>query len=131
MADGVSMIFFRSSVCDLGIDEAQRLLSARGLQVARDGSVMSVRGGSDPELSVVLSAESHVAEEATEIGEGTPFAAELSHCNARFEIGIADLDAALNEMNTLIEVQWTLQDATHGYLFNSWNGELSGPEDAA
>jgi len=46
------------------------------------------------------------------------------------EIGIADLDEVLDEINTLIEVQCTLQDATSGYLFNSWNGEVSGPEKA-
>lgn len=131
MADGVSMIFFRSGISDVSIEGAERLLAARGLQVARDGAALSVRWGNGPELSVAFSAESHVPEEAAELGGGTPFAAELSQCDSRFELSIDDLDAALDEMNTLIEVQCTLQDATRGYLFNSWNGELSGPEESA
>jgi hypothetical protein len=30
-------------------------------------------------------------------------------------------------MNTLIEVQGALQDASRGYLFLPWNGSLSEP----
>jgi hypothetical protein len=125
------MIFFHSDSPGLGLEDAERLLSDRGLQVTRKANALSVRWDDGPELSVTRSAEPHVAEEAVEIAEGTPFAAELSRCDARFEIGIEDLDEVLDEINTLIEVQCTLQDATGGYLFNSWNGNLSGPERTA
>ena len=38
-----------------------------------------------------------------------------------------DLDAALDEINTLMEVQGALQDASRGYLFVPWSGNLSEP----
>ena len=101
-----------------------------GYRSRGDADTLTVRWENGPEMSVAWSADPHVAEEAAEIAEGSPFAAELSRCDARFEIGIEDLDEVLDEINTLIEVQCTLQDATAGYLFNSWNGELSGPEKA-
>src|SRR5438874_13787543 len=100
MADGVSMIFFRSGSSDLGIEAAERLLVDRGLHVVRDANVLTVRWADGPELSVVLSAGSHVREEAVEIGVGTAFAAGLSRCDARFEFGIEDLDEVLDESNT-------------------------------
>lgn len=45
------------------------------------------------------------------------------------EILIDDLDGVLDEINTLIEVQGTLQDVTRGFLFNTRNCVLSGPEN--
>lgn len=130
MPDGVSMIFFRCGSPAFAIEDAERLLAEDGLHVTRNGDALSVRWEDGPEVSVSRSASPHVAEEAAEIAEGTPFAAELSRCDARFEIGIEDLAEVLDEINTLIEVQCTLQGATGGYLFNSWNGELSGSENA-
>ncbi len=48
-------------------------------------------------------------------------------CAARFEIDVDDLDAALDEVDGLREVQGVLQDATHDYLFTPWSGNLSEP----
>jgi hypothetical protein len=64
-------------------------------------------------------------EEATELGDGSPHAEAMQQCDAVFEIYIPDLAAALAETNTLIEVQLALQQATQGFLFNTWTGELS------
>ena len=46
---------------------------------------------------------------------------------ARFEIEFDNLDEALYEINTLMEVQAALQDASSGLLFLPWNGNLSAP----
>ena len=54
---------------------------------------------------------------------------ELKQCDKRFQISFDDLDEVLDEINTLIEVQITLQNATRGFLWNSWNGQLTAPED--
>jgi hypothetical protein len=124
------MIFFREAIPGVGIDDAERLLGNRGLQVFRTAEILSVCWEGGPKLSITKSVDAHVADEAAEIAEGTSFASEMSRCNARFEISIAELDETLDEINTLIEVQCTLQDATAGYLFNSWNAAISGPEQA-
>jgi len=131
MADDVSMVFFASSDSSPGLNEAARLLTEQGLDVAADGEALVVRWEDDgPALRIRRSAAPHVNTEAIEIAEGTAHAAGMSRCNARFEIDIDDLDETLDEINTLIEVQATLQDATDGYLFNSWNGELSAPDSS-
>lgn len=68
-----------------------------------------------------------INEEAIEISENSKFEAELSKCDAMFEIKIENLDIALDEINTLIEVQGAVQDACKGYLFTPWNGNISEP----
>jgi len=131
MADDVSMVFFAASSTCPDLDEAERLLTEQGLDVASDGDALVVQWEEDgPALRIRLSAAPHVNAEAIEIAEGTAHAAAMRACDARFEIDIDDLDETLDEINTLIEVQATLQGATGGYLFNSWNGELSAPDSS-
>jgi hypothetical protein len=124
MADGC-MVFFRLGACDL--DAAAKSLAGYGLTVTRRGNILSVGRPGSPQFRVRLSAEPHVAAEAAEIGEGTPHEAAMRECGARFEVEIDDLDAALDEINTLMEVQGALQDASRGFLFLPWNGNLSEP----
>lgn len=124
MAGGFQ-VYFRSGTCDL--DAAVRALTGYGLKVQpRDGYVTASRPGS-PEFDVGISAEPWVREEAAEIGEGTPHAAAMRGCDARFEVSFESLDAALDEINTMMEVQVALQGACNGFLFLPWNGNLSGP----
>lgn len=124
MAEGC-LVFFRPGACDL--DAAAKSLAGCGLTVTRRGDELTAGRPGSPQFRIVLSAEPHVAAEAAEIGEGTPHEVAMRECGARFEVGIDDLDAALDEINTLMEVQGALQDASQGFLFLPWNGELSEP----
>jgi hypothetical protein len=124
MADGC-LVFFQPGACDL--DAAVNSLAGYGLTVNRCGDELTAGRPGSPQFRIVLSAEPHVAAEAAEIGEGTPHASAMRECGARFEVGIDDLDAALDEINTLMEVQGALQDASRGFLFLPWSGELSEP----
>ncbi len=119
------MVFFRSGICDL--DAAARSLAGYRMTVVRDGDELSVCWRDSPQFRVRLVAGDLVRAEAVEIGEGTPHEAAMRECDARFEIGIEDLDAALDEINTLMEVQSALQDASRGFLFLPWNGSLTEP----
>ncbi|MEM9862306.1 MAG: hypothetical protein AAF938_11850 [Myxococcota bacterium] len=125
MAKAVSTVFFREENSNL--DALEQALIAQRFPVTREGAriVLSREGG--PSFTVVHMAGPSVQAEAAKIGSGTEHASEMNACNAKFEIGIADLDAALDEINTLMEVQGALQDATRGYLYNSWNGVLTKP----
>jgi hypothetical protein len=125
-ANGLSMILFRDR--GFGLDEAFHALSARPLGVRREGDTLVVRWGDGPALYVGFASGEDVRQEAAGIGERTPHAEALGGCDARFEIAFDDLGEVLDEINTLIEVQATLQDATRGFLFNPWNGELSAPD---
>jgi len=121
------MIFFHSGKYDLA--SAQQSLIHRGLRVSRLVDSLEVQWEMGPILRVGLSNEKWVKQEAAEISERNPRVPALATCDARFEISFEDLDQVLDETNTLIEVQATLQNDTKGYAFNTWNGELMCPDD--
>jgi hypothetical protein len=124
MADHACLVFFRSGRCDL--DFAAAALADARLRAVGRGDELAVSYPGSPVFRVSYVAEDYVAEEAVEIAAGNPHAAALLPCDARFEILIDDLDAALDECNTLISVQGALEDATSGFLFNTWNGGFPG-----
>jgi hypothetical protein len=119
------MVYFQTGACDLAT--AARFLSSYGLTVVRRGDTLIASRPGSPQFRISLSSEPHVLAEAVGSSQGTPHAAAMRECAARFEVVIDDLDAALDEINTLIEVQGALQDASRGFLFLSWNGNLSEP----
>lgn len=125
MSDDSCLIFFRDERHDLA--SAAKALSERGLAVVRKADELEVAVPEAPALRIALATGDHVREEAAEISEGTDFSGDMAACHLRFEIFIKDLDATLDEANTLIEVQATLQDLTHGYLFLTWNGNIVEP----
>lgn len=130
MTKDVCMIFFQSGRGTL--ETAESLLRDRGCMIDRQpteyGGELHVTCGDSPVLRIGFVADDYVLGEAGELSEGTPHAQAMSQCDVRYEIAIDDLDAVLDEINTLIEVQATLQDATGGYIHNSWNGKIMAPE---
>ena len=121
------MVFFQAQAGGFDLDWAREALVAQGLSVDAQTGALAVRWDEDgPVLRVAHAQGEQIAREALErAGEGAPAEALLRACTARFEMAIDDLDEALDEMNTLIEVQSTLQDGTGGYLFNAWNAQWS------
>ena len=131
METGTLLILFGSGKATL--DDAAEALQQRAFGVEKrtletGGNVLTARYGSGPVFHVCFNDAEHVAEESREIGDGSEFTEPLGRCNVRFEVIIEDLDEAIDEMNSLIELQLTLQALTDGFLFNCWNGELSEPE---
>lgn len=122
---GSCFVYFRSASTDL--DAASRALAGYGLTVKREGDELVVGRPESPEFRVKRVVGEDVQAKAAEIGEGTEYEAEMRACDARFEIGFDDLDETLDEINTLMEVQGALQDASDGYLFLPWNGNLTEP----
>ncbi len=126
MADNVCFVFFVDDHRH-GIDTAAKALTERGLLVKRDRDELSVCFPGKPILRIAFGVGRIVQEEAIELSVGTAFSAEMAECNARFEILIDDLDAVLDEINTLIDVQHILQELNDGFLYLSWNGQVFGP----
>jgi hypothetical protein len=117
-----------------GLDEAFRVLSAQGdLSVTRKDDALGVQRFGGPALTVRFAGGPTVQRVAVELGEDTRHAEGLGRCDAWFQIVVDDLDAALNDSNGLIVVQGTLLEATQGFQFTEWNGnlfsaaELAGP----
>lgn len=118
-------VFFRRGACDLR--RAEQELRKCKLTVRQDGSSLLVGTPESPTYRVSLVGQPHVLEEARRIAQGTEHERALGQCDARFEIAIPDLDEALDEINTLIDVQQALQTASSGYLFCAWNGAIDPP----
>jgi hypothetical protein len=121
----VCQVYCRSGTCDL--DAVGRALAEYGLTVTHQSDHLTAGWPGGPHFRIWLEVGEPVRAEAAEIGEGTPHEAAMRECDARFDIGIDDLDEALQEINTLIEVQTAVQDASQGYLFLPWNNNLSEP----
>ncbi len=117
------MVFFRSG--SITLDDAARRLAAAGLRVDRTGDQLSVQWNAGPILRIRYAQDAKVTAEARQIGASSRHATAMADCDARFEVSFDDLAVVLDEVNTLIEVQMTLQEATRGFLFTAWNKALT------
>ncbi|MHC4879763.1 MAG: hypothetical protein ACYTGL_25195 [Planctomycetota bacterium] len=131
METGTLLILFESGEATL--DDAAEALRQRAFAVEErtletGGEVLTVKYGNGPTFHVCFNDNGRVIEESREIGDDSDFAEQLRRCSVRFEVIIEDLDEAIDEMNSLIELQLSLQSLTGGFIFNCWNSELSEPE---
>jgi hypothetical protein len=124
-SDAHLLVYFAGAAT---LDDAERVLRATWLTVDRDGDLLAVRG-EGPSLRVVWSAAPHVQLEARELADEHGLY-DLVRCDRRFEVGFDDLDAVLDDINTLIEVEGQLQELTGGCAWTSWNGNLAVPYPA-
>ena len=122
-------IYFNDPAHDL--DAAESALLDIGVDVARDGESLQLSGEDLPSFAVRLLSGPQIAAQAQDIaarwGAATPEGQALSGCDRCFLVAIDDFDEALDEINTMMEVQAALQDLTSGVLFLSWNRQLSLP----
>lgn len=123
--DSSCMVFFPQGTAT--VDDVVKTLDKYSVTVKRDGDTLYVTGAADCQFRIQLVTDPHVIEEAIEIAKGSPHEKKMKACNARFEIAIENLEVALDEINTLMAVQAAVQDATKGFLFLPWNGELTDP----
>jgi hypothetical protein len=119
MADDACLVCFRAGRSDL--DGAANALASCRLAVERRGDELVAHYPGGPVLRVAYAAGGYVAEENAEIAKAHPRAAALLPCDARFEVLIDNLDAALQEYQTLFAVQEALVGASGGFVFNTWN----------
>jgi hypothetical protein len=121
------LVLFRSGACD--ISDAERALSARRFTVATGHGELTATWPRSQEFHVLIDSGESVLREAVEIGERTSEPA-LASCDARFDVSFADLDAALDEFNTLMELEDILREVSNGFVYLSWNGHLLSPPTA-
>ena len=111
-----------------GLGEAHAVLSGQGLTVACQDGLLTVQWQGGPLLRVNLARGQDVQKEIERLAKGTRYASETSHFDAKFEITPDDMDEVLDDVNTLIEVQLTLQAVTQGFLYNTRGKRFFRPE---
>ncbi|MCA9606031.1 MAG: hypothetical protein KC619_10575 [Myxococcales bacterium] len=119
-ADSSFLVFIEN---DATLADAEAKLTASWLDAVRDGDVLVVRSDNGAELLIGESDAPHVKIEAEEIAEwkGVP---EIAACTRRFEVHVPDLEASLDDYNSLFETQMILGQLSAGWILLSWNGEL-------
>jgi hypothetical protein len=105
-------------------------LKDRGLTVTGTEELLKVQWRNGPILSV-STLKSKTIETVLRglVGRRRKYHDLVSGCDTQVKIELSDIDEVLDEMNTLIEVQATIQQATKGLVYTSWNDNFSGPED--
>ena len=105
--------------------EAAALFDRKNWRVQRDDDEFTLQWEAGPTLRVLRQNNEIVLSDAKRLGAKTVYADFLNSCDCRFVILFHDLDAALDEINTLIETQMTIQDATNGLVYCTWNDSYS------
>ena len=118
--DSGYLVFFEGTTT---IDDAERAFRKAGMFVTRTGDDLTVTWKNSPEFNIGINAKDWVPIEAEEVAERHQLPA-IAKCKRRFEVAFDDLEAVLDEYNTLFETQMTLLTLTNGYCQNTWNGVL-------
>ena len=126
------LLFFRDPEAKITLAHVRQVLEDRGLTVAGKDPVLAVTWGDSPTLRVAVT-RGEVAKVllARLLGKSRKHRTFASSCDAYVEITFDNLEEVLDEINTLIEVQTTLQEATAGLCYRSWNQTFSTPEELA
>jgi hypothetical protein len=108
----------------------RQLLRGVGLTVTGRKEPFSVRSGDGPTLYVSIHRGSYIETVIRGlVGPRRKHRTMIPGCDTEIKIVLSDIEEVLDEINTLIDVQSTLQAATHGLMYLSWNHNFAGPDD--
>ena len=108
------------------VGRLRRTLSEAGLSAVPEGAGLAVDWDGGPRLQASILDASAVTATLDAVDVDPAVQSRLAQADAGIRVDVVDLDAALDEINTLIEVQATLQDATVGVVYLGWNGAWLG-----
>jgi hypothetical protein len=124
------LLFFRDPKAEFTAARLKQILADDGVTSEGDAEPFALRWGDGPTLYASLIRGEVAAVLAGRLmGRGRKHRALAAASDAYIEIKFESLDEVLDEINTLIQVQVTLQKATGGLLYCSWNQSFSAPED--
>jgi hypothetical protein len=115
-------IYFRSD--DAELRHAEEALREGGLAVTADGDALVISwtfDGRPLSMRVTLEVGEAVRQAARALGNDPEYANLIPRLDARFVLRPSDLDAVLDEINTLIIAQHQLLDLTKGFQHTAWN----------
>lgn len=122
------LIFFRDPETKFDTSRLREVVAAAGLSATAGGEPITVQFGEGPKMKLSI-ARGKFLETMVRglVGTQRKHKDLVAGCDAQIKIEIENLDEALDEMNTLIDLQASLQNATGGLMYNSWNQEFSAP----
>jgi hypothetical protein len=122
---------FRDPSSEFTTVKLKECLLARNLQVTQEEEMLQVRWGKSGPTFFVKIVRGTIIETMLRghVKRRKKLNSWITGCDAAVEISFDDLDEVLDEINTLIKVQSTIQQATQGIGFNSWNFKMWPPED--
>ena len=124
------LIFFRDPAREFTQDRLKQTLVDARLSVTGDEQPFAVQWHDGPVLSVSVQHASNVETIIRGlVGRRRKHRTLIPGCDAEIKIVLPDVEAVLDEINTLIEVQSTLQAATGGLMYMSWNHNFAGPDE--
>jgi hypothetical protein len=129
LSPNICLLFFRDPRATFTPAKLKQLLGKQLTETGGDPP-FAYRFGEGPTLYVSIQRGDFVEVIGRRLmGRGRKYRSLIAGCDTQIEITFHDLEEVLDEINTLIDIQATLQDATRGLLYRSWNHTFSGPED--
>jgi hypothetical protein len=130
LSPNICLLFFRDPEARFTPARLKKLFGNRVVTAAGRKQPFGVRWGEGPTLYISITRGEFVETLIRRLmGRRRKHRHLIPGCDTQIEITFDNLDEVLNEINTLIDIQATLQDATGGLLYRSWNDSFSGPED--
>jgi hypothetical protein len=122
------LLFFRDPEEAFTPARLKQVLADDGVTADGDAEPFALRWGDGPTLyASIIRGEVASVLAGRLMGRGRKHRALAAASDAYVEIKFESLDEVLDEINTLIQVQSSLQQATGGLLYCSWNQSFSGP----
>ena len=129
LSPNICLVFFRDPE---GTFTPARLKEVPGNYLTETGGdpPFAFRWGDGPILYLSLTRGEFVETFGRRLmGRKRKYRSLIAGCDTQIEITFRDLEEVLDKINTLIDLQATLQDATGGLIYRSWNQRFSGPDD--
>jgi len=124
------LIFFRDPEAQVTPARLKQVLQDAGLTVTGTEEPFAVRWHDGPTLFVSVQRGRYVETVIRGlVGQRRKHRTLIAGCDTQIKIELSDVEEVLNEINTLIDVQSTLQAATRGLMFMSWTHNFAGPDD--
>ena len=124
------LIFFRDPQAQFTPTRLKQVLEAACLTVTGNEQPFPVRWDDGPTLFVSIQRSSHIETVIRGlVGRRRKYHTLIPGCDTQIKIELSDVEEVLDEINTLIEVQSTLQAAARGLIYTSWNDNFAGPDD--
>jgi hypothetical protein len=126
------LIFFRDPKGQFTPEYLKQLLIDARLTSTGDQQPFEVRRAGGPSFYVSVLRSSSIETIARRLaGPRRKYSPFIPGCDTQIKIELTDVDEALDEINTLIELQSLLQNATKGLTYLGWNQAFSCPDDEA